>query len=309
MDVEEIYKTYHLPIIEKKNFTEIELNRREKYLRIYIKIIERCKLMNDEDFSGYCEIHHILPRCMGGTNVKENLIKMPVRYHIIAHMVIVEAYPEIAGLRMALVLITGKNKKRAGREEGLTKISSKLVAKMREEAWRKLKEIGKSSEHRRKISETLKGRKIPRDIVEKIASKLRGRKMSDEQRKRMSELLKGKKRSPETLKRMSAAMLGKKLSAETRHKMSVSTSGEKNPMWGTHRSDETKKKISEKNFGGKNGMARKVIGPDGTIYGSIRDAARDNTQNLTYDQISLRIRGLNKNSEGWSYLDDNKDKN
>jgi hypothetical protein len=302
--MDNFYEKYSLPTIEAEGITEIELNHREKYLRIYIGIIERCKSMNEEDFSGYCEVHHILPRCMNGTDIKENLVKMPVRYHIIAHMVIVEAYPEIAGLRRALVLITGKNKKKAGREEGLTRISSRLVAKMREEAWRKLKEIGKSPEHRRKISETLKGRKIPRDIVEKVASKLRGRKMSEEQKKKMSELLRGKKRSPETLKRMSAAMLGKKMSAETRHKMSVSTSGEKNPIWGTHRSEETKKKISEKNFGGKNGMARKVKGPDGVIYGSIRDASRENKQGLNYDQICLRVRGINKDSEGWSYLDD-----
>ena len=61
-------------------------------------------------------------------------------------------------------------------------------------------------------------------------------------------------------------------------------------------SEDTRKKLS-KALLGKN--ANKVVGPDGTVYNSLGDASK--ASGLTKAQISKRIRGLNKDSEGWSY--------
>lgn len=59
------------------------------YLRIYNELIQSCKLKTDS-FAG--EIHHILPRSMGGSNDIDNLVKMTYREHFIAHRLLVKIY-------------------------------------------------------------------------------------------------------------------------------------------------------------------------------------------------------------------------
>lgn len=43
---------------------------------------------------GYKERHHILPRCMGGTNDEENLIDLYAREHFIAHKLLAKENPD-----------------------------------------------------------------------------------------------------------------------------------------------------------------------------------------------------------------------
>lgn len=40
----------------------------------------------------YGEIHHIIPRCMGGSNEKDNLVKLTAREHFIAHLLLAKEY-------------------------------------------------------------------------------------------------------------------------------------------------------------------------------------------------------------------------
>lgn len=46
----------------------------------------------------YKEEHHIVPKCMGGTNDKENLVHLYAREHIIAHKLLTEIYPNHKGV-------------------------------------------------------------------------------------------------------------------------------------------------------------------------------------------------------------------
>ena len=99
-----------------------------------------------------------------------------------------------------------------------------------EETRRKMSEAKKniSEETRRKISESHKGKPAHN----------KGVPMSEEQKKKLSETNKGK---PSNRK-------GKQLSDETRRKISLNhcdCSGEKNPFYGKHHSEEIKKKLSE----------------------------------------------------------------
>lgn len=43
---------------------------------------------------GYYERHHIIPKCLGGTDDKNNLIDLYAREHFIAHKLLVEENPE-----------------------------------------------------------------------------------------------------------------------------------------------------------------------------------------------------------------------
>ena len=49
----------------------------------------------------YHERHHIVPRCMGGTNRKTNLIDLFAREHFIAHKLLAQENPNNKGLTYA----------------------------------------------------------------------------------------------------------------------------------------------------------------------------------------------------------------
>lgn len=303
-DINLIYKTYGLPEIKKEGLTEIEYNHRCKYLRLYIKLIERCKSMTPEELSGYCEIHHILPRTMKGSNDIENLVNMPIRYHIMAHIIIVESYPEIDGLWYALWWITssGKNEHiQKFRSEGLSKISTRLLAKLREDAHLKIRISCKSIERNEKLSKSLTGREIPKEVREKISKSLKGIKRkspSEETRLKISNSKKGTIILPETREKISKALKGRKLTEERKKKISIANSGEKNIMWGKHIPTKTKEKIS-RSLTNNDKTSKKVMGPDGTIYPSISEASRQTKISMSH--ISNMINGK-KPSNGWSLI-------
>lgn len=109
------------------------------------------------------------------------------------------------------------------------------------------KGVKMSEEQKIKISETLTGRKIPRDIVERAAnsrrgkpSGMKGKTLSSESRKKLSESKKGRKMSEEQKNIISSRLTGKKKSEEHCRKMSESKKGRKLNI-----SDERRKQISE----------------------------------------------------------------
>ena len=59
--------------------------------------------------NGYTENHHIIPRCIGGTDEKTNLVKLTPEEHYIAHQLLVKIYPKENGLKCALVFFKGGN--------------------------------------------------------------------------------------------------------------------------------------------------------------------------------------------------------
>jgi hypothetical protein len=78
------------------------------YFRIYDAIVKRASL---RESSEYTELHHILPKCLGGSDNKDNLVSLTAREHFIAHQLLVKIYPENDKLIYAAHLMTigGKN--------------------------------------------------------------------------------------------------------------------------------------------------------------------------------------------------------
>lgn len=54
-----------------------------KYTKWYNSLIE--KRRRELVLDGYYEIHHVIPKCLGGTDDKENLISLTAREHVVAH--------------------------------------------------------------------------------------------------------------------------------------------------------------------------------------------------------------------------------
>lgn len=76
------------------------------YQRIYDQIIDRAK---QRKLEGYKERHHIIPKCMGGSNKEDNLIELTAREHFICHWILCRIYPENKKLAHAFWFMSKQN--------------------------------------------------------------------------------------------------------------------------------------------------------------------------------------------------------
>ena len=74
----------------------------------YKKLIERARYRT---LNGYKEKHHILPRCMGGSDDSSNLVELTAREHFIAHLLLLKMYPNKHSLIKAINLMCIQNSK------------------------------------------------------------------------------------------------------------------------------------------------------------------------------------------------------
>jgi hypothetical protein len=78
------------------------------YTTIYNNLIQKAvsRLLD-----GYKERHHIVPRCLGGQDTKDNLVDLTPEEHYIAHLLLTKIYPDNNSLIHAAIMMTvnGKN--------------------------------------------------------------------------------------------------------------------------------------------------------------------------------------------------------
>lgn len=70
------------------------------YANIYTALIKRA---TGRTILGYTEKHHIVPRCMGGTDVAHNLARLTPEEHYVAHQLLVKIFPDEPGLVFAAI--------------------------------------------------------------------------------------------------------------------------------------------------------------------------------------------------------------
>lgn len=76
------------------------------YKAIYDKLVERGRICRVKE---YTEIHHIIPRCMGGSDDSTNLTHLTPEEHYIAHQLLVKIYPNNMSLvRAAIMMIPNR---------------------------------------------------------------------------------------------------------------------------------------------------------------------------------------------------------
>lgn len=157
------------------------------YQKIYNQIINKAK---NRELIGYFEKHHIIPKCIGGNNNKDNLVKLTAREHFICHLLLCEIYPSENKLKQALWLMS----------------------------------IGKQSHtHKIKNNNRLYNRlKLNFQKTMSNNSNMLGKKHSDKTKQKMSLSQTGKVRNDETKQKMSEAAKGKIKSIEWRQNISNS---------------------------------------------------------------------------------------
>lgn len=205
----------------------------------------------------YHERHHILPRCLNGTDDEDNLIDLTPKEHFQAHRLLVEENPDNTSLMGALVMVAfmrSSNQERyvlTNEEyEYVKSINSKFVSLTQKDLhW--CYEVTTHQIRRFKID------KIPNNYVlglpPEYVGPTKGIRMSDKTKAKLSKSKKGKyvgkqwfnngtieilvyncpegfsngrlPFSEEAKQNMSKSMIGKSLSAETREKLSKTKTG------------------------------------------------------------------------------------
>lgn len=78
------------------------------YEKHYIALIDKHGL-EFKPLEGYYERHHTLPKCLGGKDVYENLVYLTARCHLLAHWLLMKAYPEEKGLKIAYTTMCSRS--------------------------------------------------------------------------------------------------------------------------------------------------------------------------------------------------------
>ena len=172
------------------------------------------------------ERHHIIPKCMGGSNTKDNLILLTVREHFVCHLLLTKCTD--GNNRYRMLHAVGKFIQNSPLQQ--RKFTSWEYKKIRDSI--SIARTGKkhSAETREKMSATGKGR-IPWN------KGITGIVHSDESNRKRSATIKGRKMSPEFCQKVSdgkkgkvAGMIGKTHSEETKQLMSKNMSKPKGPQ-------------------------------------------------------------------------------
>lgn len=190
--------------------------KKNKYTEWYYKII------SNPDNKGYTEKHHIIPRCIGGDNSNENLVKLSARQHFVCHLLLTKMSD--------IPLFRGK----------LNYALRCMLMELTIDGQR----------YRPKSSR----------IFEKCRKAHKGIPKSESMKQKLSLATSGIKRSPrteETKQKISIAQRGKIIQLNTREKISKSLIGKDTWMKGKHHSDESKLLMSKSQLGHNRMKGRK----------------------------------------------------
>lgn len=147
--------------------------------KVYFDIIDRAKHrgLDKTKYDNYHEIHHIIPKCMGGSNDKDNLVMLTAKEHFVCHLLLEKMYPQEKGLKLAAYKLIHGNKEFLDN----IKITTKTIESVKNRAVESLREYGKLRVHgeneRRIISEKAKNRwseyKKDENVLNRIKANIR----------------------------------------------------------------------------------------------------------------------------------------
>jgi hypothetical protein len=168
------------------------------YQRIHDAIIDRAR---NRKLQGYREQHHVIPRCMSGTDDKFNLVELTAREHFIIHKLLCEIYPGEPKLVYAYWMMSRNiSNSKYIRDYRVSAREYEYARKLFSETSSK-QQLGKTltDEHKKALSTAAKTRKTRIPI-----------KHSDETKQKLSSIWKGTTRSAEDRKKISDGQRGKK---------------------------------------------------------------------------------------------------
>lgn len=220
------------------------------YARIYAAFIDDRKAKQPQA-PDYFEKHHIKPRCLGGGDEPENIIRLTPEDHIFAHVLLAK-WLDDRGSWAAVKFIFGQACKNL---RAPTRREIRLAAKAREafaarNTGANNPNYGKPLPewHKEMLRQINTGKKQSPESIEKRRQKAIGRpsprrgcKLTPEQVESVRKASTGRKHSAEAIEKIRAAQRGRVLSAKHRERISIAKLGKKKsqPV-----SVETRQKLS-----------------------------------------------------------------
>lgn len=189
------------------NRQTVAVIRSEHHYARYKRFIES---LRTQSIDGYAEVHHIVPRSMGGLDTADNLIRLSARQHYVAHWMLARACGGSAARAFFMMSNFGK----------YGRVGSKTY------------EIARK-EYSELVSEQMRTRVMP-PVSAETRAKQRAAKL-------------GRKLTLEHIRKVRLAQIGKKYGPEFARKVSEGKRGHGNGRTGSTHSDATKLKLSEAN--------------------------------------------------------------
>ena len=143
-----------------------------KYTTWYLSIISKAKKRTLENIV-YTEIHHIIPKSLGGSNDPSNLVKLTAREHFICHMLLPKMVAGNNRQKMIYAWWAMANQKRP--DQYRYKISSRMYEIVREAAAENHSMYTHSDETKMKLSEARKGKKFSKEWRKNISKSAKNR--------------------------------------------------------------------------------------------------------------------------------------
>lgn len=123
------------------------------YQKVYNTLISHRKLNPlKKSKELYTELHHILPRCLGGSDSKSNLVRLTAREHFIAHRLLTKIHTENSDLALALLFmlkVQGGHVSSSREISRLKELTAKVASGISTTLW-------KDPSYRRKVLESKK---------------------------------------------------------------------------------------------------------------------------------------------------------
>jgi len=204
-----------------------------KYKKWYDMIIDNAK---NREIEGYKERHHIIPKCMGGSNEKDNLINLTAREHFICHWLLTKCVTNTFYQKKMLnalgKFVQESSKQQRNLNSRQYEIARKAISKANKNRFY-------TTEMREKIRQANVGRtpwnkgktklqEYPEDAKEKL--KLLYSNKSLEERHGVEKAQSVREKISKTKEGKPSGMLGKTHSTETRARMSKNMKGKRGPQ-------------------------------------------------------------------------------
>lgn len=184
-----------------------------KYTKTYYKIADRAK---SRTIDGYLEKHHIIPRSLGGSNKKENIVSLTAREHYICHLLLTKMTSGIERQKMTYAAWTMARTRKIKTNSHIYEQLKKKATETLRDTQKGVKRGPQSEEHKQKLREAALRRYQDPEERKKISDSLKGRTFSEESKEKMRKAkegyapaptygMKGKTHSPETLEKMRLA--------------------------------------------------------------------------------------------------------
>ena len=197
-----------------------------KYYTWYFKIITNAQ---SRILDSYTEAHHIIPKSLGGSDEKTNIVELTAREHFLCHWLLTKfVLVDKEKMDYALWLMINVENKLQERYKVNSKTYEILKTKLaktfsKQHTGRKL-----SEETKRKISETRKRKfqegtlsiKVYDTTREKLSKNRIGKKQTQQTKDKIGNAHKGKVISEEQKQALKKQNTGKVLSEETKRKIS-----------------------------------------------------------------------------------------